>query len=117
MASDNIYNQPGAQKIYLTLANQTDEVLTDDMGKCKIAVSTDEKLLNYTDDVGTKHKCAEYGSSGTSIDIFAPASWPAAVADHPILFLDSGSGNLMIRMPTNSPFGGVAREINASDPL
>ena len=56
------------------------------------------------------------GDSGT-INIYAPANWPAAIADHPILFLDSDSGNLMIRMPTNAPFNGEVREINTSEAL
>ena len=51
------------------------------------------------------------------INIYAPANWPVAIADHPIFFLDSDSGNLMIRMPTNSPFNGVVAEVNTSLPL
>ena len=50
------------------------------------------------------------------INIYAPAFWPAAVADHPVLFLDSNSGNLMIRMPTNAPFNGIVVEVNTSEP-
>jgi hypothetical protein len=60
MASDNIYNQPGAAKVYLTLANQTEDVLADDMGKCKLALGTDTSLLNYTDENGNKYRVAAY---------------------------------------------------------
>ena len=107
MASDNIYNQPGAQKIYLTLANQTDEVLTDDMGKCKIAISTDEKFLNFTDQNGVKYKCDTIRYSGTN---------PPAISGSGLLWYNPSTGLLMFRKKAedSDPF---VYPINFADPF
>ena len=55
MSVSNIYNQPGSQQIYLTLANNTQITLQDDLGKCKIGIETDTGNLGYTDVTGAYH--------------------------------------------------------------
>jgi hypothetical protein len=55
MSVSNIYNQPGSQQIYLTLANNTQITLQDDLGKCKIGIETDTGNLGYTDQTGAYH--------------------------------------------------------------
>ena len=107
MASDNIYNQPGAQKIYLTLANQTDEILTDDMGKCKIAISTDEKFLNFTDQNGVKYKCDTIRYSGTN---------PPAISGSGLIWFDNVNGWLKFRKRSEDADSNVY-VISLSDPI
>jgi hypothetical protein len=107
MASDNIYNQPGAQKIYLTLANQTDTVLADDMGKCKIAISTDEKFLNFTDQNGVKYKCDTIRYSGTS---------PPAILGNGLMWFNPNTGWLMYRKRAEDG-EHVVYPVNLADPI
>jgi hypothetical protein len=55
MSVSNIYNQPGSQSIYFTLANNTAVTMQDDLGKCKIGVESDTGNLCYTDALGVYH--------------------------------------------------------------
>jgi hypothetical protein len=56
----NEYNQPGSDLIYLTLANQTEETVLDDIGACKSAVTSDTHRFIYTDKDGNKYKALAY---------------------------------------------------------
>jgi hypothetical protein len=105
--ADNIYNQPGATKIYLTLANQTDEILVDDMGPCKIAVSTDQKFLNFTDQNGVKYKCdtVRYSTSN-----------PPAISGAGLIWFDPVNGWLKFRKRSEDADANVY-VINLSDPI
>ena len=47
-------------------------------------------------------------SNAVLVNIYDPVHWPVAVADHGIMFLDSASGDVMMRLPTNAPFNGIA---------
>jgi hypothetical protein len=84
MAHDNIYNQAGAAKIYFTTANQTDAILADDMGPCKIAPATDTGLLSYTDHLGVRRICV------------APVNGVTKISEHYGLFEITEDGNVRL---------------------
>jgi hypothetical protein len=113
MSHDNVYNQPGATKIYLTVANQTDDILDDDMGPCKAAVSTDEKRWNYTDQNGVKRKCAYIGEA---LIIAESAANLPAISGYPIIWFDPVNGWLKFRKKSEDNDHNVY-VISLSDPI